>query len=121
MLCKPSPWGRLRGLLSLNPEQALRMFGFTMNPEAHGVIFRQYTYLDDNGHPRTGTFISNYFPASNPQTPVQQTNRAKMTLAVIAWQDLKEEEKKEWNRRAWGRHMSGFNLHNSYHLRGIEY
>lgn len=126
MLCKPgyvgSAWGRIRGKLSLNPEQALRMFGFVMNPDAHGVIFRQYVYYDDNNHPHTGTFISNYFPASNPRTEAQQANRAKMAAAVHHWQDeVEEEEKQEWNRRARGKHMSGFNLHNSYYLRGITY
>lgn len=125
MLCKPghvgSAWGRIRGLLSLNPEQAWRMFGFKMKPDAHGVIFRQYTYYDDNHHPRKGIFISNYFPPSNPQTSKQQANRGKMKAAVEDWHKLSAQEKKDWNRRARGKHMSGFNLHNRYHLRGIEY
>lgn len=97
------------------------MFGFAMNPNAQGVIFRQYLYYDDNNNPRTGTFISNYFPASNPQTEAQQANRAKMTAAVYHWQGLEEDEEKEWNRRARGKHMSGFNLHNRYYLLGTEY
>lgn len=126
MLCKPghvgSAWGRLKGKLSLNPEQALRMFGFEMNPEAPGVIFRQYVYYDDNNNAHTGTFISNYFPASNPQTEAQQANRAKMAAAVKDWQDETiVEKKKEWNRRAQGKHMSGFNLHNRYFLLGSDY
>lgn len=116
MILKPgNPWGRLRGKLSLNPEQALRMFGFVMNPDAHGVIFRQYVYLDDNLHKHTGTFISNYFPPSNPQTPAQQDHRAKMRTAVLHWQSLEDWEKDIWNNEASKRRlkMSGFNLHNS--------
>lgn len=120
MLLKPgNPWGRIRGLVSLNPEQALRMFGFTMNPRAHGVIFRQYTYYDDNNHAHKGTFISNYFPASNPKSSDQQKNRRKMTKAVRDWQKLSEQEQEEWNRKAQGKHMSGFNLHNRKHLLGV--
>lgn len=124
MLCKAghsgSAWGRLRGKVSLNPEQTLKMFGFVMNPNAPGVIFRQYVYYDDNNHPHTGTFISNYFPASNPRTPTQQANRLKMTLAVDHWQNATTaEEKAIYNRRAQSKHMSGFNLHNSEYLRGL--
>lgn len=125
MLCKTghvgSAWGRLRGKLSLNPEQALRMFGFEMNPEAHGVIFRQYVYYDDLNHPHTGTFISNYFPASNPRTELQQTNRAKMSDAVKHWQGAKAGERSIWDIRARRKHMSGFNLHNRHYLLGIDY
>lgn len=123
MLCKPghigSAWGRIRGKVSLNPTQALRMFGFEMNPEAHGVIFRQYVYFDDNNNPHTGTFISNYFPASNPRTEPQQANRTKFAGCVSSWQSLPAEEKKEWNRRARGKRMSGFNLHESYCMLAI--
>lgn len=121
MICKPgyvgSAWGRIRGKLSLTPEQALRMFGFTMNPDADGVIFRQYTYYDDNNHPHTGTFISNYFPASNPHTKEQQGNRGKMRDAVLHWQSLSDADKEEWDRKAQGKRMSGFNLHNRHFIK----
>jgi len=121
MICKPgyvgSAWGRIRGKLSLTPEQAERMFGFTMNPDADGVIFRQYTYYDDNNHPHTGTFISNYFPASNPHTKEQQGNRGKMRDAVLHWQSLSDADKEEWDRKAQGKRMSGFNLHNRHFIK----
>lgn len=92
------------------------MFGFIMDPEAHGVIFRQYVYYDDNNHPRTGTFISNYFPPSNPRTLSQQENRGKMRRANEHWKTLSAEEKREWDRKAQGKHMSGFNLHNRHFM-----
>lgn len=92
------------------------MFDFTMNPEAHGVIFRQYVYYDDNNHPHTGTFISNYFPPSNPRTISQQENRGKMRRANEHWKTLSVEEKKEWDRKAQGKRMSGFNLHNRHFM-----
>lgn len=120
MILKPgNPWGFIRGKLSLNPEQALKMFGFHMNPDAHGVIFRVYTYRDDNNKQRKGCFVSNYFPPSNPQTPLQQANRHKMRLAVLHWQTLHTSEKTAWNKNAAKRKlaMSGYNLHNREHLR----
>lgn len=120
MILKPgNPWGFLTGKLSLNPEQALAMFGFAMNPEAKGVIFRGYTYYDDNNRQHRGNFISNYFPPSNPQTPLQQANRQKMSEAVIHWHTLHPEEKKAWDRKATKLklQMSGFNLHNRTYLK----
>lgn len=114
MILKPgNPWGAIRGKLSLNPEQALAMFGFIMREDAQGVIFRQYRYLDDNLKPHIGTFISNYIPATNPQTELQQAHRAKMRSAVAHWQSLTNEQKKAWDKKARGRPLSGFNLHNS--------
>lgn len=94
------------------------MFHFVMNPLALGVIFRQYVYYDDNNHPHTGTFISNYFPPSNPQTPEQQANRMKMRGAVAHWQQLPAQEKENWDRLARKKRlaMSGFNLHNREYL-----
>lgn len=121
MILKPgNPWGRIRGKVSLNPEQALKMWGFIMDPTAKGVIFREYTYLDDNLKKHRGTFISNYFPPSNPQTEPQQANREKMRNAVIHWQSLDQGRKNFYNREASRRHlqMSGFNYHNRLHMLG---
>lgn len=123
MILKPgNPWGYMTGKLSLNPDQAKKMFGFTMNPDAPGVIFRIYTMTDENNkNPHKVNIISNYFPPSNPQTPKQQSNRAKMRAAVRDWQGLSPEEKKEYDKEASTKKlpMSGFNLHNSRFLKGI--
>lgn len=107
-------WGRLQGKLKLTPEQALRMFGFIMDPTAEGVIFRQYVYLDDILRPHTGTFISNYKPPTNPQTDKQQEWRNRMTIAVAHWHRITPEARANWNRKAKEKRlkMSGFNLHN---------
>ena len=120
MILKPgNRWGILTGKLSLNPEQALAMFDFIMDPTAQGVIFRRYHYLDDNLKPKIGTFISNYKPPSNPQTPEQQAHRQKMADAVTHWQSLEQWEKEIWNKAAIQRklQMSGFNLHNSDYIK----
>lgn len=113
-----SPWGTLRGKISCTPEQALTQWGFVMREGAHGVLFRGYTYLDDMGVKHKGTFISNFNPPSNPQTPEQQTNRTKMKEAVLHWQLLDPPAHKEWNKKASKLKMSGFNLHNQEFLRG---
>jgi len=73
-------FGLVKGKLSCTPEQAKRMFDFTMNPDAKGVILRKYHYTDAEGHKRIGMFINNYFPPSNPQTPDQQANRNRFAM-----------------------------------------
>jgi hypothetical protein len=88
-----------------------------MRPRAEGVIFRGYTYQDENGHNKKGTFLSNYTPPGNPQTIPQQTWRATMTAAVLNWHNLGQQAKQSWNNRAKKMHMSGFNLHNREYLR----
>lgn len=120
MILKPgNPWGFITGKLSMNPEQALRMFDFVMNPEAHGVILRVYNMADDNGRTRKVNIISNYFPPSNPQTPAQQERRYKMRDAVHHWQELGPSARREYNKIASRRklQMSGFNYHNSLFMR----
>lgn len=123
MILKPgNPFGFISGKLSMNPEQALRSFGFVMNPDALGVLLRVYTMTDDNNkNPHKVNIICNYFPPSNPQTPEQQSNRMQMKAAVRQWQSLSPEEKKEYNREASRKKlkMSGYNLHNSLFLRGL--
>ena len=56
-----------------------------------------------------------YIPA-NPQTPTQQTNRAKLTTAVSAWQALTPEQKEAYNEKAKYKNLSGYNLYLQEHL-----
>ncbi len=51
-----------------------------------------------------------FYTPYNPQTELQQANRNKMTLAVAAWQVLTSEERAVYNKRAIGKHFSGYNL-----------
>jgi len=46
----------------------------------------------------------------NPQTGRQQARRSRFAGAVLAWRGLGMETRTEWNRRARGLMMSGYNL-----------
>jgi len=116
LITKGLPYGEVRGKLLCTPEQALELFDFVMKPGATGVIIRKYTYLDDNRKKKTGLFVSNYTPPTNPKTKKQQKNREKMHAAVLHWQWLPEAEKDKYRKRAEQKQMSGFNLHNSEFL-----
>lgn len=50
-----------------------------------------------------------YIP-SNPQTESQQANRQKMNDGVVAWQALTPQQKNQYNIRAKGKDLSGYNL-----------
>jgi hypothetical protein len=49
------------------------------------------------------------FPA-NPRTVPQQANRQKMIDGVAAWHALGSGAKTYYNRKAFGKHMAGFNV-----------
>ena len=51
-----------------------------------------------------------FYKPTNPQTEPQQTNRQKITDAVLAWQNLTEQEKQVYNRNALGQALTGYNL-----------
>lgn len=57
-----------------------------------------------------------YYVPTNPQTGPQQANRQKMTDAVAVWQALTPAQKKEYNIKAKGKDMSGYNLFLSEYL-----
>jgi hypothetical protein len=53
----------------------------------------------------------------DPNTQAQQTQRAKLTAAVAAWQALSESAKQVYRDRAAGsRFATGFTLHNSEYI-----
>lgn len=51
-----------------------------------------------------------YYEPTNPQTEEQQAWRAKLADAVAEWQSLTSEEKADYNEKAKGKRMSGYNL-----------
>ena len=51
-----------------------------------------------------------YYIPKNPRSGPQQANREKFSDAVAGWQMLTPEQKKTYNKRAIGKHMSGYNL-----------
>ncbi len=59
---------------------------------------------------RQETVLMNYYSPANPRSESQQTNRGKMASAVSAWQALTTEEKQVYNQKAFGKHMSGYNV-----------
>lgn len=68
---------------------------------------------------RWGKFVQEkmvfYFPI-NPKTGPQLIQQQKMTDAVTAWQDLTPSQKEEYNIKAKGKDMSGYNLFLSEYL-----
>lgn len=57
-----------------------------------------------------------FYVPTNPQTGPQQANRQKLANAVIAWQNLTDEQKAGYNKEAIGKHMSGYNVFLSQYL-----
>ena len=53
----------------------------------------------------------------NPRTELQQHGRRCFADAVRLWQGLEPYKKSQWNRRALARHISGYNLFISEHLK----
>ena len=68
-------------------------------------IFRKNT----NAGPKIFNREPYYIP-KNPRTDPQQTQRGKMTSGVAAWKALTPPEKEEYNVRAKGFNLSGYNL-----------
>jgi hypothetical protein len=52
----------------------------------------------------------------NPRTEAQQANRQKITNAVLAWQNLTDEQKNLYNERAIGKPFTGYNIFIKEHL-----
>ena len=51
-----------------------------------------------------------FYRPSNPQTAPQQANRSKLADAVVAWQNLTQEQKEVYNQNAVIHHITGYNL-----------
>lgn len=61
-----------------------------------------------NGKRQTYRFP--FFIKRNPRTDFQQENRQKYADGIVAWKLLTDPEKKVYNEKAFGEHMSGYNL-----------
>lgn len=59
-----------------------------------------------------------YYRPTNPQTVAQQANRAKYTDAVLAWQNLTDEQKTFYNKEGLKRRKRGYDYFRSLHLKG---
>lgn len=110
-------FGHIRGKISTTPEQALREFNFVQNPLAKGLLFRVYRYLDDSNKMKTGTFISNYFPATDPKTPEQQAMRNRFsTISFMALQNIQTLIRPIWDPIARQKASHGCNEFRSVQL-----
>lgn len=87
--------------------QTLVLTGFPLGSmEARG------RYRDIIFAVRQGTqYVKPYRTPFNPQTLSQQINRNKWKEIGKSWQELADSEKAEYNLRAAGKPLSGFNLY----------
>ena len=67
-------------------------------------------YRTDNVTGEVKYYREPYYITRNPRTDEQQTNRQKYADGVAAWQALTSDEKNQYNIRAKGKRMSGYNL-----------
>lgn len=58
-----------------------------------------------------------YYRPTDPKTPEQQSNRAKMAAAVAAWQELTENQKTVYNKAGINQARKGYNVFISEYLR----
>ena len=80
----------------------------------HGRI-GNFIYYNVNGYQYARSFT---IPI-NPKTPVQQINRNAFGKAAKLWQSIPEEDKSFYNRLAYGKPLSGYNIFVSMQKRGI--
>ena len=74
------------------------------------IILLSGIYRTDNVTGRTKFYREPYYITKNPRTETQQANRQKLADGVAAWKVLTPDEKNEYNIKAKGKHMSGYNL-----------
>jgi len=67
-------------------------------------------YRTDNVTGRTKFYREPYYITKNPRTAPQQAWRSVFADAVAGWQALTPEQKNQYNIKAKGKHMSGYNL-----------
>ena len=73
-------------------------------------------YKTSNSTGKRKFFRFRFYITKNPRTIPQQSNRSKMTSAVLAYQALTASEKMLYHKRAVGKRMSGYNLFLKEHL-----
>lgn len=80
------------------------------------VILLSGIYRTDNITGKTKHYREPYYITKNPRYAPQQAWRQIFADAVLAWQGLTAPEKVIYNKRAIGKHMSGYNLYLSEYL-----
>ncbi len=65
--------------------------------------------------------VRTYVKPRNPNTLCQRINRHRFTDAVKSWQELNQEDKDKYNRKARYLNMSGYNLYISIYMKADKY
>lgn len=78
--------------------------------EKLGDIILTGIYRTDNVKGYTTYYREPYYIPKNPRTAKQQAQRQKYAAGVAAWQNLTNEQKAIYNKRAKGRRYSGYHL-----------
>lgn len=74
------------------------------------LILLSGIYRTDNVTGVTKYYREPFYITKNPRYAPQQANRQKYADGVLAWQGLTEEQKNQYNEKAKGKRMSGYNL-----------
>lgn len=74
------------------------------------IILLSGIYRTDNVTGKIKFYREPFYITKNPRYANQQTNRAKMAVAVLAYQGLTSEEKMVYHKAAYGKRMSGYDL-----------
>jgi len=74
-------------------------------------------YRTDNVTGETKNYREPYYITKNPRTDLQQANRQKYADSILAWRGLTDEQKNQYNKRAIGKRMSGYNLFQKEYLK----
>lgn len=90
----------------------LRPFGATSYGETeYGDMYQlSGIYIDCRSSNGFHTAKKGFYSPKNPRTEKQYITRNKFADAIAEWQNLTNEQKLLYNRRAYGKHMSGYNL-----------
>lgn len=86
-------------------------YGYSSFGENHfgeHIILTGIYKIVTTGEKRTPTRLDYYVP-KNPRSGSQQTNRGKLSSAVVAWQNLTDEQRLSYNEKAKYLRMSGYN------------
>jgi hypothetical protein len=78
----------------------------TMGNKYSGTLGKKATAVERKGE----NFLREYVIPHDPKTPAQIKQRNKFTEANEAWRALSPEEKQEFNQRAKGTKMYGYQL-----------
>ena len=86
--------------------EAVYAFSYFGHDNVHAGIYHQRKGVNGRINIK-----SKFYMPTNPRTIPQQANRAVFANAVSGWQGLTDEQKLEYNNRAVGKHMLGYNLY----------